>query len=102
MAVAIAAAAVAGIAADAVRLGAQRDWLWELLAAPLGTFEPWPREAGKCGPPHHTFILSCIGFILSITLCCYLHFIKTAFELRSVMWVQMWCTACPPARWGAC
>ncbi len=41
------AGAIASPAADALRLGAQRDWLWELLGAGAGASEPWPQEQGE-------------------------------------------------------
>lgn len=43
--VAAAAAAVADIAADAMQLGIQRDWLWELLGSCCNSSAPWPRES---------------------------------------------------------
>jgi hypothetical protein len=47
---------VAAMAPDALQLGLQRDWLWELLPDAACTAEPWPREQGAtcihlCRPP---------------------------------------------------
>jgi hypothetical protein len=37
---------VATAGPDALQLGLQRDWLWELLPDAGGNLEPWPREQG--------------------------------------------------------
>lgn len=52
---AAAAALAFGVAAtgpDALQLGLQRDWLWELLPGGGGAAEPWPREHGKPATLH--------------------------------------------------